>query len=141
MIILGFIVLSSLIILITMGGTILTVVLSVVYPAYKSIKALQTDDTDEDDKIWLTYWCVFGTFTLVDEFLGFILQMIPFYYWIKLGFFVWMMHPATKGATVIYRMILKPLLERNKDSIEKFINEVKGSALDAAKQAASEGMK
>lgn len=73
LIILGFMVLSSLIILITMGGTILTVVLSVVYPAYRSIKALQTDDTEDDDKVWLTYWCVFGVFTLVDEFLGFIL--------------------------------------------------------------------
>lgn len=124
-----------------MGGTILTVVLSVVYPAYKSIKALQTEDTEDDDKIWLTYWCVFGIFTLLDEFLGFLLSMIPFYYYIKLGFFVWMMHPSTKGATVIYRMILKPLLEKHKDSIEKFIAEVKGSALDAAKEAASQGMK
>lgn len=82
-------------ILIFMGGTILTVVLSVVYPAYRSIKALQTDDTEDDDKVWLTYWCVFGVFTLLDEFLGFILQMIPFYYWVKLGFFIWMMHPTT----------------------------------------------
>ena len=47
-IIAGSLFLSALIILITMGGTILTVVLTVVYPAYKSIKALETKDNEED---------------------------------------------------------------------------------------------
>lgn len=113
-------------ILIFMGGTILTVVLTVVYPAYKSIKALETKDNDEDDKVWLTYWCVFGIFTLVDEFGGIILSLIPFYHYIKLAFFVWMMHPATHGATTVYKVILKPLLEAHRPRIEKFIEEVRG---------------
>ena len=89
----GGLLVSSLLILFFLGGTILTAVITVVYPAYKSIKALETKDTDDDDKVWLTYWTVFGIFTLVDEFAFFLLNLIPFYYYIKLGFFLWMMAP------------------------------------------------
>lgn len=89
----GAIVLAALIILFTMGGTILSAVVTVVYPAFKSIKALETKDRDDDDGIWLTYWCVFGIFTLLDEFAFILLSLIPFYFYIKLGFFLWMMAP------------------------------------------------
>jgi receptor expression-enhancing protein 5/6 len=106
----GAILLSALIILFTMGGTILTAVITVVYPGFKSIKALETKDDDNDDKVWLTYWCVFGLFTLLDEFAFILLSLIPFYFYIKLGFFLWMMAPQTQGATIIYKSVLRPLL-------------------------------
>jgi len=121
-----------------MGGRILTVILSVVYPAYKSIKALETKDTDEDDKVWLTYWTVFGIFTLIDEFGGIVLHLIPFYHYIKLAFFVWLMHPKTHGALTVYKVVLKPILDANKHKIEKFINEIKGQAMSAAKEGISQ---
>ena len=139
-IVLGGIVVSSLLILIFMGGVILSVVATVVYPAYKSIKALESAGED-DDKIWLTYWCVFGVFSLVDEFGGIILSLIPFYYYIKIGLFLWMMHPATHGATTIYKTVLRPLLIKHRSRIDQFIAEVKGGAMSAAKEAAAQGMK
>mmetsp|Transcript_8181 Transcript_8181/g.7599 ORF Transcript_8181/g.7599 Transcript_8181/m.7599 type:complete len:134 (-) Transcript_8181:203-604(-) len=132
---LGGIVVSSLLILIFMGGVILTVIFTVVYPGYKSIKALETKDSDDDDKIWLTYWCVFGVFSLVDEFGGVLLSLIPFYYYIKLALFIWMMNPTTQGSNVIYKSVLRPLLLQHKDRIQKFINEVKGEAMNFAKEA------
>ena len=118
-----------------LGGTILTAVITVVYPAYKSIKALETKDTEDDDKVWLTYWTVFGIFTLVDEFAFFLLNLIPFYYYIKLGFFLWMMAPQTQGATIVYRSILRPILHQHRDKIEKIIAEVKGGAMNIAADA------
>src|ERR1700761_6157685 len=132
----GIIGLSLLLILIFMGSTILTVVITVVYPAYKSMQALETHDNDEDDKVWLTYWCVFGVFTLIDEFGYVFLSIIPFYYWIKLGFFVALMHPKINGASVIYHKFMKPLMEKHRHTIEKFIDEVKGSASSIAKEGA-----
>lgn len=89
----GGLILSALIILFTMGGTILSGVITVVYPGYKSIKALESKDTEDDDKVWLTYWCVFGIFTLIDEFGFILLSFIPFYFYIRLGFFIWLMAP------------------------------------------------
>ena len=123
-----------------MGGTILTAVITVVYPAIKSIQALETKGDDDDDSIWLTYWCVFGIFTLVDELGFFILSMIPFYFYIKLVFFLWMMAPQTKGATIIYKMLLRPLLLKHRKRIDEIIAEVKGSALSVAKDATKSAM-
>ena len=100
-----------------MGATILTLAISVLYPAFKSVQALETKDTEDDDKIWLTYWCVFGCFSLLDEFLGFILNFIPFYFYIKVGFFLWLMLPQTTGANTIYLKVLKPYLLKHRDDI------------------------
>jgi hypothetical protein len=121
-----------------MGGTILSAVITVVYPGFKSIKALETKDTEDDDKVWLTYWCVFGISTLVDEFAFILLSFIPFYFYIKLAFFVWLMAPQTQGATIIYKSVLRPLLLKNKDKIDRIIAEVQGSALSIAKDAAKQ---
>jgi receptor expression-enhancing protein 5/6 len=71
---------------------------------------LETKDDEDDDKVWLTYWCVFGVFTLIDDFLWFLLDYIPFYFYIKVGFFIWMMLPHTKGASVVYNSVIKPFL-------------------------------
>lgn len=130
------IIVAALVILFTLGGTILTTIVTVVYPAFQSIKALETKGNDDDDKTWLTYWVVFGLSTLLDEFGGIVLSFIPFYFYVKLGFFVWLMAPQTKGAEVLYKNLLKPLLIANKDRIEQFIAEVKGSTMELKKVAA-----
>ena len=139
-ILLGLGIVIPLVILVTMGALILTVVVTVVYPGYKSIQALETQDTEDDDKEWLTYWCVFGVTTVLDEFCGFLLAFIPFYYWLKLGFFVWMFAPQTKGSGVVYRLVLKPLLLKYEKDIDKFIDEVASQSTSFAGELAKEGM-
>lgn len=108
--------LSALIIFVMFGATILTVVLTVVYPSIQSIKAIESAGED-DDKEWLTYWTIFGLATLADEFGGVILSFIPFYFYFKLAFFVFLMAPQTKGALFLYRNFVGPLLRNNKQTI------------------------
>lgn len=114
------------------GATILTVVLTVLYPAVQSIKAIESVGED-DDKEWLTYWLIFGVATLADEFAGCILSFIPFYFYVRLGFFVFLMAPQTKGALFLYKNFVGPLMRNNKAAIQNFIDEVKGSASDVSK--------
>ena len=130
---------ASLITLAIFGATILTLVITVLYPAAKSIQALETDSTD-DDKEWLTYWIIFGIFTLLDDFLGFVMNLIPYYFWVRLAFFVFLFAPQTKGSMIIYDKAVKPLLDLYKDDIEGLINEIKGSAGDAIKLAKEEAL-
>ena len=52
---------------------------------WASIKAINTDGED-DDKVWLCFWTVFGIFQTVELFFGFILAIIPYYYWLRLTF-------------------------------------------------------
>jgi receptor expression-enhancing protein 5/6 len=61
-----------------------------VYPCLKSIHALKTTSDSEDDKIWLTYWCVYGFSSFADLNIGWILNNFPGYYVFKLLFFLWL---------------------------------------------------
>jgi receptor expression-enhancing protein 5/6 len=55
-----------------LGAQFFTTLVAILYPSWQSFKALESKGSD-DDKTWLTYWCVFGALTLVDEFAGFLL--------------------------------------------------------------------
>ena len=131
---------SSIMILIFFGFSILTVVITVVYPSVQSIKALESP-AEDDDKVWLTYWLMFGIATLLDEFAGIILQFIPLYFWLRLLFFVYLMAPQTRGASTLYHTLIGPIMRQHKDKIQRFIDEIKGSASDAMSEAKKEGLK
>jgi receptor expression-enhancing protein 5/6 len=126
--------LGTLVTFILFGGTILTLTITVLYPAFKSILALETESTT-DDKEWLTYWIIFGIFNLIDEVFGCFLSLIPYWYWAKLLFFIYLLAPQTRGAQFLYSSIVKDLLERNKWKIEGLINDVKYSVKDVASEA------
>ncbi|CDQ69652.1 unnamed protein product [Oncorhynchus mykiss] len=53
-----------------------------VYPAYYSIKALEGKNKDDDTK-WLTYWVVYGIFSVGEFFSDIFLYWFPFYYAFK----------------------------------------------------------
>jgi receptor expression-enhancing protein 5/6 len=115
-------------------GNILTLLITVLYPAARSILALESGGT-EDDKEWLTYWIIFGLFSLVDDFFGFILSYIPYFYWIKLALFAYLLLPQTRGASTIYNKFVKDFLEKNKDKISAFVSDVKNTGSKIASEA------
>jgi len=94
---------------------------TVLYPALHSIRAIQSKNED-DDKTWLTYWMIYGAFTFLETFFGFVLRFIPYFDYLKLGFFAWLMLPNFKGANVVYENVLKPILKDHKDTIEELIS-------------------
>ena len=88
------------------GASYVTCLIAVAYPAFMTFLSLESPDED-DDKQWLTYWVVFGLFSIVDQFAGFILHFIPFYYFIKMSFLIWLFHPSTQGATMVYNNYIR----------------------------------
>ena len=138
---LGALVLAVLFIFIGFCDQILCTFVSVLYPAWKSFKALESKD-DNDDTDWLHYWCVFGFFCILDEFAGFLLAFIPMYFFLKVLFFMWMFLPTTKGAEKVYRFLVRPILHKYEsqidDSISKFQSSFTSSMKDAARQASSQ---
>jgi len=79
-----------------------------VYPAYESFKSM--DSGSQDDTQWLTYWVVFSFVSIFESLFGFFVNIIPFYFWIKIAAIIWMYYPTTRGAETIYEQALRPLL-------------------------------
>ena len=88
------------------GGDVIIDIIGFAYPFYMSLKAIETEATD-DDKQWLTYWIVFVLFKLVENIADVLVSFIPFYFFFKVGFLVWACHPSFKGATLVYDLVFK----------------------------------
>lgn len=106
--------------LINLFAPYITCLVGIVLPTYWSLKAIETKEADDDTQ-WLTYWIVYACFTFLDLFVGFILKIIPFYFFLKLIFLVWCFMPNTRGAVTIYNKALKPIFQKYEGFIDKTI--------------------
>ena len=107
-----------LLVMLGVGNVYITTLLGVAYPAFMSFVALETEDK-EDDKQWLTYWVCFSMFSIIDQFAGIILSFIPFYFFIKLAFLVFLFHPKTLGATWVYNSYLSGYVKMYRTKVEQ----------------------
>jgi hypothetical protein len=83
----------------------LTNILSVVFPAYWTMRALEREDK-EQEKQWIIYWFIWAFLFLFDLLIPFYMKKIPYYYFAKLIFLTWLFLPNTKGASYIYNNVL-----------------------------------
>lgn len=97
--------------------SLITNFLGVAYPLFMSIQALESEKVDED-KQWLTYWLIFGLFSIVDLTFGFVFSLIPFYYFLKLMFLIWLAHPSTQGATMLFYKNVEPYYREHEKKID-----------------------
>jgi receptor expression-enhancing protein 5/6 len=96
---------------------IITNLVGTVYPAFWTIKSIESDT--DDDRHWLTYWVVFACFSIIDTFSGFLLKLLPFYFFFKIIFLIWLFMPNSKGSHLIYHLIVVKLFK----TVEKDIDE------------------
>jgi receptor expression-enhancing protein 5/6 len=129
---LGVIALLSLFALLEFGTRWVGFFVGFLYPAYKSFKAIETSTDKSDDKLWLTYWVVFGFLTVFDGLFMFLFSFIPFFGVLKIAFNVWLFHPKTKGALVIYEKVLRNLLKKYESRIDSSINKI-GEKIEESK--------
>ena len=104
-------------VLLGVGNVFITTLLGLAYPAFMSFVALETEEKD-DDKQWLTYWVCYGVFSIIDQFAGIILSFIPFYFFLKLAFLVYLFHPKTKGALMVYTNYVSPFVKSYRAKVE-----------------------
>ena len=116
------------------GWLILVTALTIIYPSLRSIRAIQTPE-GADDKTWLTYWMVFGTFVVLETFVGFLLEMLPYWHMLRMVFFIWLLLPYFNGAEVLYTKVMKPLLSDNKDKIQDLIKKTQTAATAGVAEA------
>jgi receptor expression-enhancing protein 5/6 len=83
---------------------LITNLVGTIYPAFWTIKSIES--RSDDDKHWLTYWVVFACFTIIDMFSGFILKFIPFYFFLKIIFLIWLFMPNSQGCNIVYHLLV-----------------------------------
>lgn len=87
------------------------------YPAYKSLVALETSSKVDDSK-WLTYWIVFAAFSVVEFFSDFLLSWFPVYWLAKIAFLLWcLVDTPTNGSIVIYERFVRPFFLKHKNRL------------------------
>ncbi|TGZ50101.1 Receptor expression-enhancing protein 1 [Temnothorax longispinosus] len=98
---------------------IFRLVFGTLYPAYASYKAVRTKNVKEYVK-WMMYWIVFALFTCAETFTDvFFSFWFPFYYEIKIILVLWLLSPATKGSSILYRRFVHPALIRREAEIDE----------------------
>lgn len=99
-----------------------------VYPAYKSVKAIESTATG-DDTAWLMYWVVYASFSCLEFFSDILLSWVPLYFLIKCIFLLWCMAPISyNGSKVIYNRLIRPWVLKNENKIDEVFGYVSNNA-------------
>ncbi|XP_041464234.1 receptor expression-enhancing protein 5-like isoform X3 [Lytechinus variegatus] len=126
------------------AASFLTSFLGFLYPAYCSVKAIESTQKDDDTQ-WLTYWVVYSAFSLVEFFSDIFLSWFPFYYLAKMAFLGWCMAPiSSNGSQFLYHRFIKPFILKHQaeieDSLDK-VTDIASSTLSEAFKGLSEAQK
>ncbi|XP_055708711.1 receptor expression-enhancing protein 5-like isoform X1 [Phlebotomus papatasi] len=108
----------------------------IIYPAYISMKAIESADKVDDTK-WLTYWVIYAVLSTAEFFSGFLTSFIPFYWLLKCIFLVWCMAPIQQnGSVFLYHRFIRPFFLKHVSETDAALNKL----ADKAKKMAGDIM-
>nr|AFK40277.1 unknown [Lotus japonicus] len=93
-------------------------VLTLLYPLYASVVAIESPSKEDDDQ-WLSYWIIYSFLTLGEMVLQPALEWIPIWYEVKLLLAAWLVLPQFKGAAYLYGKLVRENIRRYATEKEK----------------------
>uniref|UniRef100_A0A1I8J2J2 Receptor expression-enhancing protein n=1 Tax=Macrostomum lignano TaxID=282301 RepID=A0A1I8J2J2_9PLAT len=120
------------------GSQFLANFIGFLYPAYASVKAIETR-AKEDDTKWLTYWVVYAGFSLLETFTDIFLWWIPLYAFIKCIFLIYLMVPIqANGSVLLYNRVIRPFVIKHQKRIDDTIDKMQDAAGQLVNEAEGE---
>uniref|UniRef100_A0A3P8VRS2 Receptor expression-enhancing protein n=1 Tax=Cynoglossus semilaevis TaxID=244447 RepID=A0A3P8VRS2_CYNSE len=116
-----------------------SLVFGTLYPAYYSYKAVKTKNVKEYVR-WMMYWIVYALYTVVETVTDLTLAWFPLYYELKIAFVIWLLSPYTRGASLIYRKCLHPLLSSREREIDDYIVQAKERSYETMVNFGKQGL-
>ena len=86
-------------------------VLTLVYPLYASVVAIESP-SKVDDQQWLAYWIIYSFLTLAEIVLESLLEWVIIWYDVKLLFVAWLVLPQFMGAAFLYERFVREHIRR-----------------------------
>ncbi|XP_048089306.1 receptor expression-enhancing protein 3 isoform X2 [Alosa alosa] len=114
-------------------------VFGTLYPAYNSYKAVKTKNVREYVR-WMMYWIVFALYTVVETIADLTVAWFPLYYELKIAFVIWLLSPYTRGASLIYRKVLHPMLSSKEREIDDYIVQAKERSYETMVNFGKQGL-
>ncbi|EDV20105.1 uncharacterized protein TRIADDRAFT_8060, partial [Trichoplax adhaerens] len=103
----------------------ISLIAGVLYPAYRSFKAVKTRNPREYVK-WMMYWISFAFYTVAETIADLLIGWwFPLYQEAKILFFLWLLLPATNGTSILYRKFIHPNLMAHEEEIDELIKQYK----------------
>lgn len=94
------------------GGLKLMIdILGLLYPAYMTLH-YDPIVAPQDAVQWMTYWLVYSSLQMVEGLFPGVFIHIPYYFSAKMGIMIWLCHPDTMGAKVIFHQLLQPMIDK-----------------------------
>lgn len=105
------------------GNKFMSYIIGVLYPTYESFKALERKNTDLNTQ-WLTYWIIYGMFNFFENtiLLPLIFVYPSLFYLFKILFLLWLVNPRQLGASMIYILVIAPLMRTYQKDIDTYIS-------------------
>ncbi|KAG7226569.1 hypothetical protein INR49_003726 [Caranx melampygus] len=88
----------------------------------------------------MMYWIVFALYTVVETITDLTLAWFPLYYELKIAFVIWLLSPYTRGASLIYRKCLHPLLSSREREIDEYIVQAKERSYETMVNFGKQGL-
>ena len=93
------------------------------YPTFFTYRLVETKADSAAVRGCLTYWVVFGMFTLTEGIVDALLSWVPLYSIARVGFQVWLFTHNFAGAIVIYNSAVSPILSKVQGFVDTFAKE------------------